>query len=53
MPEAAALPLQVWLLTHEVANLRTRLNLLAEALMALGQRISLPDGDPISFLGNE
>lgn len=40
--EPEHLPLQVLLLTHEVANLRTQLNLLANLLIEAGHTISPP-----------
>lgn len=46
--EPEHLPLQLLLLTHEVASLRQRVSLLSKALIELGQAISPPAGDPTS-----
>lgn len=46
LTEPEHIPMQVLLLTHEVANLRRQMSHLAGMLIGLGMAISPPDGDP-------
>ena len=46
------IPLQVLLLTQEVALQRRRIAALAEGLRALAEAVAMPSGDPIDFLGS-
>jgi hypothetical protein len=48
--ELEYLPLQVLLLTQEVALHRARLNAMAEGLKSLASMLALPTGNPVDFV---